>query len=491
MTVSGTTPVVDTQSVRREVVLGNEVLASIPSIRGYSAMLNAIPAIQGGNLNSGVGTSNGVSAGVGGGFFNSYGSRPNEGRVNFDGLNIGGAYNGGGQGFSPDPSTAEEMQVTVAGGLGESEIGSAMVNFVPKSGGNTFRGQAFMSSAGEWSQGNNLTDELRSFGITAPGTLIKQWDLRTSLGGPIKRDKLWFFGNARTVGSHQAIPGVFGNRNFGDQSRWDYVADPNLKARDSYSTMDFLGRVTAQITPRNKVNVTYNKQLQCSGSANEENADSCRPRGSDWVANGGAVVSPESQTRYNDNFPNEILQATWSSPVTNRLLFDAGFSTFHSRWGWTKPPGGLTSFIPVTELAANTLFGFSRPTLTYRGLDNLLDDDQNQHNWRASISERDRCPQYEVWISGRPGHRRSAGLFERLAIDLHVLEWTAHLLQFPDCPMASGQPDPVVRTLRTRSVDIWPGDGARCDPVRSSMELVPGGGEWRATAFSIQSLGSR
>jgi hypothetical protein len=72
-------------------------------------------------------------------FFNSYGSRPNEGRVNIDGLGVGQGYNGGGVGFSPDPSTAEEMQVTVAGGLGEQEVGSAMVNFVPKTGGNLSR----------------------------------------------------------------------------------------------------------------------------------------------------------------------------------------------------------------------------------------------------------------------------------------------------------------------------------------------------------------
>ena len=192
ITVTGESQVVDVHSVRREVVLNNEVLTAIPTIRGYSALLNAIPAIQGGNLNTGVGTSNGISAGVGGGFFNSYGSRPNEGRVNFDGLWIGGAYNGGGQGFSPDPSIAEEMQVSIAGGLGESEIGGAMINLVPKSGGNMFKGQAFASAAGKWSQGNNLDDQLRSFGITAPGTLIKQWDTSGALGGPIKRDKLWF-----------------------------------------------------------------------------------------------------------------------------------------------------------------------------------------------------------------------------------------------------------------------------------------------------------
>ena len=82
-----------------------------------------------------------------------------------------------------------------------------------------------------------------------------------------------------------------------------------------------------------------------------DNDSSCRPRGSDWIANGSATASPESNTVYTDNLPLDVLQASWSSPVTSRLLLEAGFSSFHSRWGWTPPPGALTNFIPVTETA--------------------------------------------------------------------------------------------------------------------------------------------
>jgi hypothetical protein len=67
-------------------------------------------------------------------------------------------------------------------------------------------------------------------------------------------------------------------------------------------------------------------------------------------------------------------------------LFEAGFSTFHARWGWTAPPDALVDFTPVTEQAANTQFGAPVASLTYRGLDNLLDDDQRQSTWRASLS---------------------------------------------------------------------------------------------------------
>src|SRR5262249_54292779 len=161
VTASAELPIVDVQSSRQQAVLKNEALSSLPSVRGYGSLLNAIPAMQGGNLGSGISnTSNGVAAGAGGTFFNAYGGRPNEGRVNWDGLNLGGAYNGGGLGFAPDPSAADEMQVTMAGQLGQSGKGSAAINFVPKSGGQTCKGPAAGAVAGFRVGRRNLVDHL-------------------------------------------------------------------------------------------------------------------------------------------------------------------------------------------------------------------------------------------------------------------------------------------------------------------------------------------
>ena len=75
----------------------------------------------------------------------------------------------------------------------------------------------------EWSQTTNLDDELRSYGISQAG-LVKQWDVASSLGGPLKRDRLWFFVNARTTGNYITVPGRFANRNAGDATKWNYVS---------------------------------------------------------------------------------------------------------------------------------------------------------------------------------------------------------------------------------------------------------------------------
>jgi hypothetical protein len=149
-------------------------------------------------------------------------------------MNVGSAFGGGGvSSFAYDFVNAQEVQVTVAGGMGEVDRGGPAFNIIPKSGGNNFNGTAFFSNAGEWSQGSNLDDDLRRVGITEPPGLIKNWDTNLAVGGPIKRDRLWFFNNLRSYGTHQTIPGLSPNANALDPTKWNYVRDTNTQARSA------------------------------------------------------------------------------------------------------------------------------------------------------------------------------------------------------------------------------------------------------------------
>jgi hypothetical protein len=390
VTVTGETPVVDTQSTRRQAVLDNEVIQALPAARGYGALLNAVPALQGGYQNSQV-----TPAMT---FFNTYGGRPNEGRVQLDGLNVGSAFNGAGvSGFAYDTTNAAEIQVQLSGGLGESDVGAANVNIIPRTGGNTFSGSAFFSTAGEWSQGSNIDEELESFGINEGAALIKAWDISGAFGGPIRRDRLWFFANVRNFGQHDDIPGRYANANAGTSS-WYYLEDRSVKARNATSQQIQSLRLTAQATQKDKLGFYIDQQYVCTGSSLTLGGGGCRERGDDWVALGGAFASPESTTTYVDNGRQRIVQATWTRPQTSRLLLDAGYSTYISRWGWMEPPGAATSLTPVTEqkatctVAAPCFDGRTSgslvplPNFTYRGLDNYFDNKQSPHNWRANIS---------------------------------------------------------------------------------------------------------
>jgi hypothetical protein len=377
--VTGETPTVDVQSTRRQAVLDNQLVNQLPTSRGYGDLTLAVPTLQGGSLNASVNSLAVIPE-----FFTIHGGRPNEGQIQVDGMTAAASFNGGGvSGYGYDIANAAEIQVTLTGGLGEAETGGPTFNLVSGSGGNTFAGTAFLSSAGEWSQGSNLDAELEAFGITDPPGLIKSWDASATLGGPIVRDRLWFFGNYRDYGNHTDIPGLYANANAGDPTRWDYVADTTRQARGATSKQIASIRLTSQVTPRNKVGFYYDYQQPCDQGAQAQGSDACREPGDDWVLGSaffGPILSPEAISNYWDQ-REKITQLTWTSPVTNRLLFDAGFSSFMSHWGWNKQPGAPLDQISVLDpLSAGPIF--------YRGLGwfGMQENEQTSSQWRASAS---------------------------------------------------------------------------------------------------------
>jgi len=380
ITVTGETPVVDVHtSTRAQKVIDNEVVSVLPASRGYGNILATVPGIQATGLNSGA---NPVMN-----FFTARGGRGNEGTIQIDGMNVGSAFNGGGvAGFGYDTANAQEIQVTIAGGLGETDRGGPAFNMIPRTGGNSFTGTYFLSYAGEWAQASNLDAELKSFGITEVPGLIKNWDTNYAMGGPIKRDKLWFFGNVRSFGSANDVPGLFGNKNAGDPNAFTYVADPSLKARNANSKMIGAIRLTGQATARNKLGFYYDYQKNCSGGAYKKGADQCRDRGDDWVALGAiggfGSNSPEAGNQVWDD-REKIVQGTWTSTVPNKLLLEAGLSSFNSRWGLYPGAGADQSIVSITEL---TGVGVPVPFFTYRSTANPLGNDQQHNVWRASAS---------------------------------------------------------------------------------------------------------
>ena len=383
ITVTGETPLVDTQSTRRESVLSAELLRTLPATRSYGSLLSAVPGLLTDNTSMGAMSTPFMT------FFTAHGGRGNEGRVHIDGLPVAASFNGGGVStFIYDVAHADEMQVLVSGGLGEAEAGGPSINLVPRSGGNMFTGSVFFSGAGDWSNSDNIDDELRGYGFVRPPALIKAWDVDGSVGGPIKRDRVWFFARARQFGNFTVRERVFANANAGDPTKWNYQLNQGVESRAA-DTRDIVSlRLTAQLAQRHRVAVSHEYQHRCTGSTLGLNADGCRHAESNWIGVGATTASPESWPGYHDT-PYHVTQATWTSPLSSRVLLEAGFSRFQYIWyGFGQATPDRLDLIPVTELRA--IEGHPA-NFTYRGIYDpfeiaYADNDANPNNWRGSMS---------------------------------------------------------------------------------------------------------
>src|SRR5204863_9898310 len=110
-----------------------------------------------------------------------------------------------------------------------------LMNIVPKTGGNSFKASGSFQASGSRLQSDNYNDQQRAV-LSKPSTLLGLYDVEGGLGGPIKKDKLWFFYVGRTYGSSTSVTGMFANKNAGDANSWSFDPDPNVQARNDGST---------------------------------------------------------------------------------------------------------------------------------------------------------------------------------------------------------------------------------------------------------------
>ena len=141
ITVTGESPIVDVQSVRRQTVIDDEIISAIPGTRHYTSLMQLMP-----NTVTAGGSATDVQVVPGMVVFGGAGGRGNEGRLNVDGISVGSAFNGAGvSSYISDVGNAREVTMITSGGLGEAEGGGPSLNILPKEGGNTIRGTLYLA----------------------------------------------------------------------------------------------------------------------------------------------------------------------------------------------------------------------------------------------------------------------------------------------------------------------------------------------------------
>ncbi len=366
VTVTGETPVVDVQSAKRVRTLETSFIQDLPTAKGYASVMLLIPSmITGGNTTA----PQNVQLQPGMIVFGGRGGRSNEGRVQVDGLNTGASLNGGGvSGYRQDIENASEVVMSTSGGLGENEVGGPGMNIVPQTGGNTYKFHFFATGLGAGMQSDNFTQRLIDAGLTRPNVINYIYDTSVSSGGPIVKDRLWYFALVYDRGSGNDIS-MFHNLNAGDVTKWTYVKDPNNPAKsDSNGPLQPSTRLTFQVSPKNKLNLFWDEQIS-----------------SNSISQGSATTAPETGA-WNHGF-QRVQQAKWTSTATSRLLLEAGVGTYLSNWNNREVPGNNRNLIQMTEqCTAGCASNGGIPGLLYRGQGSWSADWIGAHTWNAAAS---------------------------------------------------------------------------------------------------------
>jgi Carboxypeptidase regulatory-like domain len=310
ITVTGESPIVDVRSSTQQRVLSSEAIDALPSSRNYFGLARMMPNTMGGGNDVGGGLIQDVGQSV-----TVHGSRNVDQRVTVNGVNTMTLQAGGNiGGQTPDVGSAAEVTVDTNSLSADLPTGGVRINFVPKDGGNKFSNSTFLNFTNDSLQGDNFSNELRAAGLTTPNRIVNAFDINESVGGPFKKDKVWFWFSTRynTIENQVA---VFENKNAYNPNAWLYDPDTSKPGGNKGYQFNSSLRVTWQASPRNKIAGTYKADKWCNCPNNIS-----------------ANVSPEAGR--DRRFPRLRQEhAEWTSPITNKLLFEAVGLHLYERWG--------------------------------------------------------------------------------------------------------------------------------------------------------------
>jgi hypothetical protein len=294
ITVSGSSPLVDVQRSVSQSVMTRETLDTIPTGKDPFAV---------GQLIAGVTTS---TPDVGGTqvmqqpTLQVHGSSNNDNVFMVDGVQIQHMGFGGNQtGFYFNDGLMEEISYQTSSLAAEAPVGGVQINMIPRDGGNTFHGSVFATGANEDMQADNLDADLEKLGFRAQNRVESVYDVNATLGGPVMRDRLWFFGTYRRWSANNFLGNTF--------------SSSGAQAVDDQHISDATIRMTWQATKKNKLSLHYDRSIKWRGH-----------RPNNWLS--ASINDPISDVVQTTQ-KNYIGELKWASPVTNRLLLDAAVFT--------------------------------------------------------------------------------------------------------------------------------------------------------------------
>jgi len=150
---------------------------------------------------------------------------------------------------------------------------------------------------------------LKAQGLTSVNRQKEFWDYNGSWGGPLQRTKLWFWNSLRHWGTETYRAGVYYNQTL--PPAWAYTPDLSRQFAERSSLQSYALRLTWQAAARHKLSVYYDYNPTCFCDR----------------SNTAESQSPEATDNWY-NRPNDLIQATWKAPLTNRLFLQANTTIY-------------------------------------------------------------------------------------------------------------------------------------------------------------------
>jgi hypothetical protein len=381
VTVSGASPVVDVSSNTKSAVLTREVLDSVPNAHTIQSVGQLIPGVS---L---------TSPDVGGSvqmqqtYFAVHGFGASGTSVMMDGMVINTLLNDGAIQSYFTTAGSQEMVYQTGGGGGEAPTGGLNINMVPREGGNRFTGTSSLGLE-NW-QSDNFGQELKDLGVTSVDKLGAYHDFDVAQGGPVKKDRIWFFAVGRL--SHENKP-VANTTNVTAVPGWSTATltnatqsaalltacrnaqasagGPTAACPQGYSGETInsgLGRLTIQAASKVKLQLYMDRVHKDRAAAQGANDD-------------------QGVTSIHWTSPNYTTDAAKiTATLTNRLLVEGGWSSAIERYD-TYYQDGLEQpyYTPLWyQLVARSNTTDSRYTVAPVGEGRTYPD---RYNWQGSTS---------------------------------------------------------------------------------------------------------
>jgi hypothetical protein len=395
--VTGGAPLIDTQNMTQQRVISKDVLDAVPTARSALGIAALMPSVVEPPNAQDVGGSKGERSVR----ITVHGSKTIDARQLQDGMRynaltpgIGPPFNttsleGTGRGYYINPLAAQEIVIDVGTmGSAEYEYGGAQVNTIRKDGGNLFAGSFFTGWTGHQLQADNLTSDLRALGLTSVNTVREVYDVNGALGGPLLRNKVWFFASGRRWGTQTSAANLYADANISraigsPASTWVYAPALDNPIHPKETDKAAGVRLTYQAPAAHKFAFSYdaqkNFQDQLTGQLET------------------GTIKNEANNGYCQR--QDLTQLTWNRP-SSRLLLEAGVTVSRFNFGsfghdlFLSDFAGCGGGLPDNVSINDTTLGY-----TYNGSGARTLSKSHQTNGRFSTS----------YLAG--DHQIKAGLF--------------------------------------------------------------------------------